>query len=595
MFTTSKLISAPEGIQVSVGAPQSPAPRATLRPKTRLVTVKMSGAKHDLAIPYVLTELTNGDAILRYCVDTKDALAQAAVSPVQQNEHAEVGESVQPALRAGFIEARGVAPKTQLEYAQAGVITPEMEYVALRESAANLEFFAPASDSVAAAAHDSHMAGKFQDSVEQGLCTYDKEAGVITLNADKMAVTPELVRAEIAAGRAVIPANHHHPESEPMIIGKRFLTKVNANIGASAVSSDFSEEIGKLKLALRFGADTVMDLSTGLDDLAGLRSAIIRASAVPIGTVPVYEALDRVKGDASALTWEVFRQVIIDQAEQGVDYFTIHAGFTKDLLPAAAARLMGVVSRGGAIMASNMMLNDSENLAYAHFDELMAICRKYDVALSLGDGLRPGAIYDACDAAQYGELKNIGELAARCKEHGVQCFIEGPGHVPLNKVEENQRLEDEYCHEAPFYTLGPLVSDVGAGFDHITSAIGGTNIAAYGTSMLCYVTPSEHLALPTPEDVKQGLICYKLAAHAADLAKHVAQAANIDHAMSRARATFRWLDQFVLSFDETHAYEVWRAQMDEENCNHSAAYCSMCGPRFCPIRLNRRLQAKYAK
>ena len=302
MFTTSKLISAPEGTQVSVGAPQSPAPRAIARPKTRLVTVKMSGAKHDLAIPYVLTELTNGDAILRYCVDTKDALAQAAVSPVQQNEHAEVGESVQPALRAGFIEARGVAPKTQLEYAQAGVITPEMEYVALRESAANLEFFAPASDSVAAAAHDSHMAGKFQDSVEQGLCTYDKEAGVITLNADKMAVTPELVRAEIAAGRAVIPANHHHPESEPMIIGKRFLTKVNANIGASAVSSDFSEEIGKLKLALRFGADTVMDLSTGLDDLAGLRSAIIRASAVPIGTVPVYEALDRVKGDASALT-----------------------------------------------------------------------------------------------------------------------------------------------------------------------------------------------------------------------------------------------------------------------------------------------------
>ena len=599
MFTTSKLICAPEGTQVSVGAPlssaQPSASRATVRPKTRLVTVKMSGAKHDLAIPYVLTELTNGDAILRYCVDTKDALAQAAQSPVQQGAASVVGEAVQPALRAGFIETRGAEPKTQLEYAQEGIITPEMEYVALRESAANLEFFAPASDSVAAAAHDSHMDGKFQDSVEQGLCTYDREAGVITLNAAKMAVTPELVRAEIAAGRAVLPANHHHPESEPMIIGKRFLTKVNANIGASAVSSDFSEEIGKLKLALRFGADTVMDLSTGLDDLAGLRSAIIRASAVPIGTVPVYEALDRVHGDASALTWEVFRQVIIDQAQQGVDYFTIHAGFTKDLLPAAAARLMGVVSRGGAIMASNMMLNDSENLAYAHFDELMAICRKYDVALSLGDGLRPGAVYDACDAAQYGELKNIGMLAARCKEHGVQCFIEGPGHVPLDRVEENQRLEDEYCHEAPFYTLGPLVSDVGAGFDHITSAIGGTNIAAYGTSMLCYVTPSEHLALPTPEDVKQGLICYKLAAHAADLAKHVPQAINIDHAMSRARATFRWLDQFVLSFDEAHAYEVWRAQMDEENCNHSAAYCSMCGPRFCPIRLNRRLQAKYAK
>ena len=599
MFTTSKLSSsyaAPEGTPVSVGSASAPS-RAAARPKTRLVTVQMTQGQHQLAIPYVLTQLSNGDAILRYCVDTQDALNQAAASRVQQGPEAkttaEVTTAVQPALREGFIIARGAAPKTQLEYAQAGVITPEMEYVALRESAANLEFFAPKSDSVAAAAHDSHMGGKFADAIEQGICTYDAALGVVTLNADKMAVTPEMVRAEVAAGRAVIPANHHHPESEPMIIGKRFLTKVNANIGASAVSSDFSEEIGKLKLALRFGADTVMDLSTGLDDLAGLRSAIIRASAVPIGTVPVYEALDRVKGDASALTWEVFRQVIIDQAEQGVDYFTIHAGLTKDLLPCAAARLMGIVSRGGAIMASNMMHTDSENLAYAHFDELMAICRKYDVALSLGDGLRPGAVYDACDAAQYGELKNIGQLAARCKEHGVQCFIEGPGHVPLDRVEENQRLEDEYCHEAPFYTLGPLVSDVGAGFDHITSAIGGTNIAMHGTSMLCYVTPSEHLALPTPEDVKQGLICYKLAAHAADLAKKVPQAINIDHAMSRARATFRWLDQFVLSFDEEHAYEVWRAQMDEENCSHSAAYCSMCGPRFCPIRLNRRLQAKY--
>ena len=416
MFTTSKLSSsyaAPEGTPVSVGSASAPS-RAAARPKTRLVTVQMTQGQHQLAIPYVLTQLSNGDAILRYCVDTQDALNQAAASRVQQGPEAkttaEVTTAVQPALREGFIIARGAAPKTQLEYAQAGVITPEMEYVALRESAANLEFFAPKSDSVAAAAHDSHMGGKFADAIEQGICTYDAALGVVTLNADKMAVTPEMVRAEVAAGRAVIPANHHHPESEPMIIGKRFLTKVNANIGASAVSSDFSEEIGKLKLALRFGADTVMDLSTGLDDLAGLRSAIIRASAVPIGTVPVYEALDRVKGDASALTWEVFRQVIIDQAEQGVDYFTIHAGLTKDLLPCAAARLMGIVSRGGAIMASNMMLTDSENLAYAIIDAqaleegvaklvaartLEALAERAHVraaqALAPGDGLVDGA------------------------------------------------------------------------------------------------------------------------------------------------------------------------------------------------------------
>ena len=418
--------------------------------------------------------------------------------------------------------------------------------------------------------------------------------GVIKLKREHMAVTPEMVRDEIAAGRAVIPVNHNHPESEPMIIGKRFLTKVNANIGASAVSSGFEEEIGKLKMSLRFGADTVMDLSTGLPNLMELRSAILRASPVPIGTVPIYEALDRAGGDANALSWEVFKGVIEDQAKQGVDYFTIHAGLTKDLLPHAAKRVMGIVSRGGAIMASHMMQHDCENMAFEHFDELMDICYKYDVALSLGDGLRPGGIYDACDEAQYGELRNIGKLARRCYERGVQCFIEGPGHVPLNRVEENQKLEEEFCHDAPFYTLGPLVTDVGAGFDHITSAIGATTIGMHGTAMLCYVTPAEHLALPTPEDVKQGLITYKIAAHSADLAKGIKQAYNMDHAMSRARVSFRWLDQFALSFDEQHAYDVWRAQMDEDECHtHEAAFCSMCGPRFCPMRLNRRLQSKY--
>lgn len=538
------------------------APKVIKRPELKKVMVEFADGKSDIKVPYAQLRLTNGDTITRYIVDFDvDSTAE------------------RQKLRQAYIDARGSEPKTQLEYARMGIITPEMEYVALRESACFLEQIVDPAE----------FAHKFASSSEAEFAD-----GVIKLKREHMAVTPEMVREEIAAGRAVIPANHHHPESEPMIIGKRFLTKVNANIGASAVSSGFDEEIGKLKMSLRFGADTVMDLSTGLPNLMELRSAILRASPVPIGTVPIYEALDRAGGDANALSWEVFRGVIEDQAKQGVDYFTIHAGLTQDLLPHAANRLMGIVSRGGAIMASHMMQHDCENMAFEHFDELMEICRKYDVALSLGDGLRPGGIFDACDEAQYGELKNIGKLARRCFEHGVQCFIEGPGHVPLHKVEENQRLEEEFCHEAPFYTLGPLVTDVGAGFDHLTSAIGATTIGMHGTAMLCYVTPAEHLALPTPEDVKQGLITYKIAAHSADLAKGIKQAYNMDHAMSRARVSFRWLDQFALSFDEQHAYDVWRAQMDEDECHtHDAAFCSMCGPRFCPMRLNRRLQSKY--
>ena len=538
-------------------------PKSIKRPELKQVMVEFADGKSDIKVPYAQIKLTNGDTITRYLVDFDvDSTAE------------------RHKLREAYIAARGSEPKTQLDYARMGIITPEMEYVALRESACFLEQIVDPAE----------FAHKFASSTEAEFAD-----GVIRLKREQMAVTPEMVREEIAAGRAVIPANHHHPESEPMIIGKRFLTKVNANIGASAVSSGFAEEIGKLKMSLRFGADTVMDLSTGLPNLMELRSAILRASPVPIGTVPIYEALDRAGGDANALSWEVFKEVIEDQAKQGVDYFTIHAGLTQDLLPHAAKRLMGIVSRGGAIMASHMMQHDCENMAFEHFDELMDICYKYDVALSLGDGLRPGGIFDACDEAQYGELKNIGKLARRCFERGVQCFIEGPGHVPLNKVEENQRLEEDFCHDAPFYTLGPLVTDVGAGFDHITSAIGATTIGMHGTAMLCYVTPAEHLALPTPEDVKQGLITYKIAAHSADLAKGIKQAYNVDHAMSRARVSFRWLDQFALSFDEQHAYDVWRAQMDEDECHtHDAAFCSMCGPRFCPMRLNRRLQSKYS-
>lgn len=532
------------------------------RPELKKVMVEFEDGASQIKVPYAQLKLTNGDTITRYIVDFD-------VDSTQERTK----------IREQYIAARGSEPKTQLDYARAGIITPEMEYVALRESACFLEQITDPKE----------FANKFASSTEAVF-----GEGVIKLKREHMAVTPEMVRDEIAAGRAVIPVNHNHPESEPMIIGKRFLTKVNANIGASAVSSGFEEEIGKLKMSLRFGADTVMDLSTGLPNLMELRSAILRASPVPIGTVPIYEALDRAGGDANALSWEVFKGVIEDQAKQGVDYFTIHAGLTKDLLPHAAKRVMGIVSRGGAIMASHMMQHDCENMAFEHFDELMDICYKYDVALSLGDGLRPGGIYDACDEAQYGELRNIGKLARRCYERGVQCFIEGPGHVPLNRVEENQKLEEEFCHDAPFYTLGPLVTDVGAGFDHITSAIGATTIGMHGTAMLCYVTPAEHLALPTPEDVKQGLITYKIAAHSADLAKGIKQAYNMDHAMSRARVSFRWLDQFALSFDEQHAYDVWRAQMDEDECHtHEAAFCSMCGPRFCPMRLNRRLQSKY--
>ena len=356
--------------------------------------------------------------------------------------------------------------------------------------------------------------------------------------------------------------------------------------------SGYDKELAKLRLALRYGADTVMDLSVGIDDLMQLRNAILRASPVPIGTVPVYEALDRADGNVEDLTWEVFRNTVIDQARQGVDYFTIHAGLLREYLPYAAKRVLGIVSRGGSVMASRMVGANEENMAYEHFDELIEICHDYDVALSLGDGMRPGCISDACDKAQYGELETIGRLARRCYEAGVQCFIEGPGHVPLDKVEENQRLQEKFCNYAPFYTLGPLVTDIAPGYDHITSAIGGSLIASMGTAMLCYVTPSEHLALPDENDVKTGLITYKLAAHAADLAKKLPGASRRDEAMGKARAEFRWFDQFSLSLDPEHAYRVWSEAMPE-NCGHEPSFCSMCGPRFCPIRLNRVIKNRF--
>lgn len=464
-------------------------------------------------------------------------------------------DGTQPPLRTAMLstvesEGRRKVKRTQYELALAGEITPCMEYAALRESA-------PALGGGLKAPFDG-----------------------------------EQIRAQIAAGEAVLPCNVNHPESEPMVIGKAFSVKVNANFGASQLSSGLAAELEKLRLCLRYGADTVMDLSTGQSDLSALREAVLRASPVPVGTVPVYEALDRAQGEVGNLSWELFYETLLAQARQGVDYFTIHAGLTSSLLDSAARRTLGIVSRGGSVMAAAMLKNDAENLAWEHFDEILALCHDYDVALSLGDGLRPGCLADACDEAQYGELKNLGTLVERCHEAGVQCFIEGPGHVPLDKVEENQRLQEQYCHKAPFYTLGPLVTDIAPGYDHITSAIGGAQIAKHGTAMLCYVTPSEHLALPTAADVVTGLITYKLAAHAADVAKGLPGARLRDDAMAQARDEFRWFDQFTLSLHPQHAYEVWAAQMPE-HCAHEPSFCSMCGPRFCPIRLNRRLRERF--
>lgn len=484
----------------------------------------------DVKVPFTKLHLSNDDELL--------------LSTVKGERNSD--DSL-PTIRAPFINKRlHDKNKTQLDYAKENIVTEEMEYVSIRES-----------------------------------YTIDKR----TFSVDE-------VLQEIKNGHAVIPCNVNHTECEPMIIGKKFSVKVNANIGASSVSSNEKEEIAKLKLALEHGADTVMDLSTGISNITTLRSHIIKSSPVPIGTVPIYECLDRAQGKITNLNWELFKEVLIDQAKQGVDYFTIHAGLIWDLLAHAAKRQLGIVSRGGAIMANYMVENDSENFAYTHFDEILEICHEYDVAISLGDGLRPGGIIDACDKAQYGELETIGTLAKRAYEASVQCFIEGPGHVPLDKIKENQDLENLYTNNAPFYTLGPLVTDIAPGYDHITAAIGGARIAECGTAMLCYVTPSEHLALPNKDDVKVGLITFKLAAHAADLAKKLPGAQIRDNAMSKARAEFRWFDQFALSLDEEHALNVWKSQMPE-SCSHEPSFCSMCGPRFCPMRLNKRLQEKF--
>ncbi|MGX6515553.1 phosphomethylpyrimidine synthase ThiC [Corynebacterium amycolatum] len=429
--------------------------------------------------------------------------------------------------------------KTQLAWARAGIVTPEMAFIAAREN-----------------------------------------------------VDPEVVREEVAAGRAVIPANHKHPETEPMIIGKRFATKINANIGNSAVTSSISEEVEKMVWATRWGADTIMDLSTG-KDIHETREWILRNSPVPVGTVPIYQALEKVKGDPAKLTWEIYRETIIEQCEQGVDYMTVHAGVLLRYVPLAANRVTGIVSRGGSIMAAWCLAHHQESFLYTRFAELCDILAQYDVTFSLGDGLRPGSIADANDEAQLAELRTLGELTRIAKSRGCQVMIEGPGHVPMHKIADNVKWEEEWCEEAPFYTLGPLATDIAPGYDHITSAIGAAIIAQAGTAMLCYVTPKEHLGLPNRDDVKVGVITYKISAHAADLAKGLPRAQERDDALSKARFEFRWHDQFALALDPDTALNYHDETLPAEPAK-TAHFCSMCGPKFCSMRISKDVQ-DYAK
>ncbi|MEK3941453.1 phosphomethylpyrimidine synthase ThiC [Paenibacillus sp. FSL H3-0310] len=440
-----------------------------------------------------------------------------------------------PALHRKPLRAKKGRNVSQMHYARKGIITSEMEYVAIREN-----------------------------------------------------VTPEFVRDEVARGRAIIPANINHPESEPMIIGRNFLVKINANIGNSAVSSSIEEEVEKMRWATRWGADNIMDLSTG-KNIHTTREWIIRNSPVPIGTVPIYQALEKVNGKAEDLTWEVYRDTLIEQAEQGVDYFTIHAGVLLRYIPLTVQRMTGIVSRGGSIMAAWCLAHHQENFLYTHFEEICEVMKLYDVSFSLGDGLRPGSIADANDEAQFAELETLGELTAIAWSHDVQVMVEGPGHVPMHLIKENMDKQIETCNEAPFYTLGPLTTDIAPGYDHITSAIGAAMIGWFGTAMLCYVTPKEHLGLPNKEDVRIGVITYKIAAHAADLAKGHKGAQDRDNALSKARFEFRWRDQFHLSLDPERALEYHDETLPAEGAK-TAHFCSMCGPKFCSMKISHNIR-----
>jgi len=467
-----------------------------------------------------------------------------------------------PALMRSPLRAKPGTCVTQLHYARRGVITPEMEFIAIRENLGRMSQVA-ASDDRSSVFHQ-HSGQSFGAALPQF-------------------VSPEFVREEVARGRAIIPANINHPESEPMIIGRNFLVKINANIGNSAVASSIDEEVDKMRWSVRCGSDTVMDLSTG-KNIHATREWILRNSPVPIGTVPIYQALEKVGGKAEELTWEIFRDTLIEQAEQGVDYFTIHAGVRLPYVPLTAKRTTGIVSRGGSIMAKWCLAHHEESFLYTHFGEICEIMAAYDVSFSLGDGLRPGSIADANDEAQFAELETLGELTKIAWDYDCQVMIEGPGHVPMHLIKENMDKQLETCHEAPFYTLGPLTTDIAPGYDHITSAIGAAMIGWFGTAMLCYVTPKEHLGLPNKKDVKDGVIAYKLAAHAADLAKGHPGAQYRDNALSKARFEFRWEDQFNLSLDPEVAREYHDETLPQEGAK-LAHFCSMCGPHFCSMKI----------
>jgi phosphomethylpyrimidine synthase len=491
------------------------------------VKTYLVGSRDDIRVPMREVRLSTGGAVVLY--DTSGPYTDPGFAP-------DYGRGLPP-LRAPWIAER--EPGTQMSYARAGIVTPEMEFVALREG-----------------------------------------------------VEPEFVRDEVARGRAVIPANRNHPEAEPMVIGRNFLVKINANIGNSAVASSVEEEVEKMTWATRWGADTVMDLSTGRN-IHETREWIVRNAPVPIGTVPIYQALEKVGGRAQDLSWEVYRDTVVEQCEQGVDYMTVHAGVLLRYVPLTARRKTGIVSRGGSILAAWCLAHHEENFLYTRFEELCEILRAYDVTFSLGDGLRPGSVYDANDEAQLAELATLGELTEVAWRHDVQVMIEGPGHVPMHTITENVDIQLELCHEAPFYTLGPLTTDVAPGYDHITSAIGAAMIGWYGTAMLCYVTPKEHLGLPDRDDVKQGVIAYKIAAHAADLAKGHPGAQAWDDALSDARFEFRWEDQFELSLDPDTARSYHDATLPAEPAK-TAHFCSMCGPHFCSMKISQDVRAGMA-
>jgi phosphomethylpyrimidine synthase len=514
--------------------------------------------------PAVKTDIRAGLAPLRgtWIAARGDVAEQAPRSVRPEDNGLRFGEvSDVPLFDRGArrpLRAKDNEAVTQLAYARRGIVTPEMEYIAIRENLGR-----------------ERALDEKRDGQDFGASIPDF-------------VTPEFVRDEVARGRAIIPANINHPESEPMIIGRNFLVKINANIGNSIVTSSVAEEVEKLVWAIRWGADTVMDLSTG-KNIHTIREWIVRNSPVPIGTVPIYQALEKVGGKAEDLTWEIYRDTLIEQCEQGVDYFTIHAGVRLPFIPLTAKRVTGIVSRGGSILAKWCLAHHQENFLYTHFAEICAIMRAYDVSFSLGDGLRPGSIADANDEAQFAELKTLGELTKIAWAHDVQVMIEGPGHVPMHKVKENMDLQLKHCDEAPFYTLGPLATDIAPGYDHITSAIGAAMIGWFGTAMLCYVTPKEHLGLPDRDDVKVGVITYKIAAHAADLAKGHPGAQTRDNAVSRARFDFRWKDQFNLSLDPETA-EKFHDQTLPADGAKLAHFCSMCGPKFCSMKISQEVR-----